>query len=92
MSSILQKIDQENSKIEDSGEPTPNPQRPCRRDLIKEIWPRPKLDNRPGLEGGRALEFHTAPFHRDPQASPDAGPCARLLAFGFMTRHAPAVY
>ena len=62
MSSILQKIDQENSKIEDPDDPTPNPQRPFWRDPNKEIWPRPKLEYKPGLEGGRALEFHTAPI------------------------------
>ena len=54
----------ENSKIEDPGDPTPNPQRPRQRDLNKEIWPRPKLDYMPGLEGGKATGFGIMPTGR----------------------------
>ena len=57
----------------------------------KEIWPRPKLDYKPGFEGGTVLEFCTASVLRT-QHRQDAESPARLLAFGFVPRHAPTVY
>ena len=75
-------------EIEDPDEPTPNPQRPFWRDPNKEIWPRPKLDNRPGLEERQSTGIsHSAHFI----GIPDAESCSPS-AFGFVTHHAPAVY
>jgi hypothetical protein len=72
---------------------TPNPRRPLGACHRVQAWPRPKLDYKPELEGGIALEFHTALLSRGLQASPDAESLARLpSAFGFVPRHVPTVY